>query len=423
MQISHAQPHLERGLQYWEGVEATVNGVLGGYGLGTLPVVDSLGTRTFILNLLAHLVLTPPATVADPAAWLKERAAARAKLRSTESGGLGPLGRTRALDVGAGVGRVSRDTLLPLVEEVHLVEPVRKFLDEAKKTSASWSELSYTDPDSATQTAKKSKGKKNEESGRKEFRDLIRASHGRKLAYFWENTMQDFDPSFPRSRSGASPIPPTLSPEESAIAEFKTSLETQANESETSTNDGPLTRQQTKRRRTGSGSGPSLSIRAPARKSLDGVSMELSHISADLGLQLDSQAVKYDVILIQWCAQHLKDTEMVAFLHRCQKALKSRVEMLGEPGTALNPPILENDQKALADPGLGGGIVVIKENVCTEDEDGNERVVWDDEDHSITRSRKAYERLFKEAGMEIVKSEVQLGLPAELFEVRQWALR
>ncbi|KAL9932708.1 hypothetical protein V8E36_008407 [Tilletia maclaganii] len=432
MHIQHAQPHLERGIKYWEGVEASVNGVLGGYGLGTLPVVDSIGTRTFILRLLSHLVLTPPATASDPIAWIQERTAAREKLRADPSvGGLGALARTRALDVGAGVGRVSRDTLLPLVEEVHMVEPVRKFLDEAKRTSTSWEQLSYSELKPSPPKLN-SKGKRrpvdDDDAGRKELRRLVRASQARKSAYFWENTMQDFDPAQPKAKAGASNIDPTLGPEPAAVTAALEEAEKAANAAgdeaapaEASVESTAEAQQQSKKRRT------SNSTRSDADSSVHsfrtvvpGVSVPLADIPAELGLRLGEQVVKYDVILIQWCAQHLKDSEMISFLHRCRAALKTRAEMLG---TEANASDGAGEADPLADPGLDGGIIVIKENICQEDEDGNERVVWDDEDHSITRSRKAYERLFAEAGMKIVKSEVQLGLPAELFEVRQWALR
>lgn len=39
--------------------------------------------------------------------------------------------RFRALDVGAGIGRVTRDVLLHLVQDVVLVEPVEKYIQEA----------------------------------------------------------------------------------------------------------------------------------------------------------------------------------------------------------------------------------------------------------------------------------------------------
>jgi protein N-terminal methyltransferase len=70
-------------------------------------------------------------------------------------------------------------------------------------------------------------------------------------------------------------------------------------------------------------------------------------------------------------------------------------------------------------------MIFIKENICSESpEDGvTERSIWDDEDHSITRSTNAYQRVFREAGLELVDTQVQLGLPEELFVVKMWALK
>lgn len=72
---------------------------------------------------------------------------------------------------------------------------------------------------------------------------------------------------------------------------------------------------------------------------------------------------------------------------------------------------------------MDDGFIVVKENVCADNDDGTEHVWWDDEDKSITRSTMAYERVFKEAGLDVVRCEVQEGLPAELFVVKMWALR
>jgi len=49
---------------------------------------------------------------------------------------------SRALDLGAGIGRVTRDVLLPLLDEVVLVEPVQKFLAKARDSSKSWPGIS-----------------------------------------------------------------------------------------------------------------------------------------------------------------------------------------------------------------------------------------------------------------------------------------
>lgn len=112
----HPKPDIAGGIDYWQGVPATVDGVLGGYGLGTLPRVDALGSRTFLLSILPRLQAVPPVTD-DAVEWKRERVA--------ERGGRGKS-VTRALDCGAGVGRVTRDVLSKVVDEVHLAEPVRK---------------------------------------------------------------------------------------------------------------------------------------------------------------------------------------------------------------------------------------------------------------------------------------------------------
>lgn len=39
------------------------------------------------------------------------------------------------------------------------------------------------------------------------------------------------------------------------------------------------------------------------------------------------------------------------------------------------------------------------------------------------RSTQAYERVFKESGLTIVRDQIQHGLPDELFVVKMWALR
>ena len=77
----------------------------------SLPRTDALGSRQLLLQLFPELCVVPsplkPATVRE---------------RST---------RFRALDVGAGIGRVTRDVLLHLVKDVVLVEPVEKYVQEA----------------------------------------------------------------------------------------------------------------------------------------------------------------------------------------------------------------------------------------------------------------------------------------------------
>jgi hypothetical protein len=119
-------------------------------------------------------------------------------------------------------------------------------------------------------------------------------------------------------------------------------------------------------------------------------------------------------------------------------------------------------------------VIVVKENVCENGPDGTAVSVLDEEDSSLTRlvdeghwclfrsentitdrchlylnycspdlftpcfnsvlirnytiprnrrSNKMWEEIFQQAGLKIVKEEVQLGLPQGLFMVKSWALR
>lgn len=83
--------------KYWGAVDATMDGVLGGYAIVSSPDADS--SLAFAGSIL---------------------------------GGPGsePLGR--ALDCGAGIGRVTRDVLTKLALKVDLVELVPKYVDQAR---------------------------------------------------------------------------------------------------------------------------------------------------------------------------------------------------------------------------------------------------------------------------------------------------
>ncbi|KAG8771937.1 hypothetical protein FRC16_005773 [Serendipita sp. 398] len=52
-------PDLQHGLDYWAQQEASIDGVLGGYGNGSLPRVDALSSRLFLLSVLPNLCKTP----------------------------------------------------------------------------------------------------------------------------------------------------------------------------------------------------------------------------------------------------------------------------------------------------------------------------------------------------------------------------
>ncbi|KAF8610005.1 methyltransferase domain-containing protein [Ceratobasidium sp. AG-I] len=114
-------PDLKLGLDYWDTQDASLDGVLGGFGKGSLPRVDSLGSRQFLMSLRTDLCRVPSA------------------LRRLDAPPLdAPRRRVRALDVGAGIGRVTATVLLPLVDDVVLVEPAEHFIGKAMQESSAW---------------------------------------------------------------------------------------------------------------------------------------------------------------------------------------------------------------------------------------------------------------------------------------------
>ncbi|KAI9904245.1 hypothetical protein N3K66_000774 [Trichothecium roseum] len=101
----------------------------------------------------------------------------------------------------------------------------------------------------------------------------------------------------------------------------------------------------------------------------------------------------YDLIWTQWCLGHLADGQLVEYLRRC--------------ATALVP---------------GSGVAVVKENLNSGGEN-----VFDEEDKSVTRSDEMFLSLFEEAGLRVVRSELQRGLPEtptrRLMPVKMYALK
>lgn len=233
------EPDVGDGLQYWTDQPPTLDGVLGGFGSGSLPRIDSLGSRLFLLNLLPELSTVPSA------------------LRPLTPP---PPRRTRALDVGAGIGRVTADVLLHLVSDVVLLEPVDNFIQEAL-----------------------ARGRASVASeGPHPWRGL---ADGSTSVTFLRGTLQDFDPARPHH------------------AEM-----------------------------------------------LDRVGYEPGATDALSG---------FDVVWCQWCLGHLSDPDLAAFLRRSRAALR--------------------------DPEKGRSLIVVKENLCSDNADGSACVVFDAEDSSLTR--------------------------------------
>ncbi|ELQ34011.1 hypothetical protein OOU_Y34scaffold00824g4 [Pyricularia oryzae Y34] len=115
----------------------------------------------------------------------------------------------------------------------------------------------------------------------------------------------------------------------------------------------------------------------------------------NVGLEewLPADGVLYDLVWIQWCVGYLTDEHLVGFLMRCQQA--------------LNP---EN------------GVIVMKENISTSDAD-----YFDDTDNSLTRKDSKFRNIFCQAGLRIIRTELQRGLsagsPRKLLPVRMYALK
>lgn len=105
-----------KGVEYWSAQPATNDGVLGGF--GRLSQTDALTSRMFLLTVAQSL-----STITGSRAL------------STSSPSTVKKARTRALDVGCGIGRVTASVLLPLIDEVDLVEPTPHFLNEAVRAA------------------------------------------------------------------------------------------------------------------------------------------------------------------------------------------------------------------------------------------------------------------------------------------------
>ncbi|PNY23253.1 Uncharacterized protein TCAP_06795 [Tolypocladium capitatum] len=103
----------------------------------------------------------------------------------------------------------------------------------------------------------------------------------------------------------------------------------------------------------------------------------------------DDGSVRYDLFWNQWCLGHLKDDQLVRYLQRCAARM--------------------SDEKSL---------VVVKENMSTSGRD-----LYDEVDSSVTRQDEKFRQIFQQAGLAIVRTELQKAMPKELFPVRMYALR
>ncbi|TFK42535.1 alpha-N-methyltransferase NTM1 [Crucibulum laeve] len=276
------EPVIEDGIDYWNTQPASLDGVLGGFGSGSLPRIDSLGSRLFLLNLYPELC-TVPSAIKPLTPQINHR--------------------IRALDVGAGIGRVTADVLLHLVSDVVILEPVESFVQEAlARARASVQNISTRERPVWTGLADQTKS-----------------------VTLLQGTLQVFDP---------------LNPHRVTF--------------------------------------------------LDRLGYQPTRPQDEIGMG-------FDVIWCQWCLGHLSDPDLVTFLTRSHAALREKEK--------------------------GRSLIVVKENLCSDKDDGTADTIFDVQDSSLTRSDLAWKNIFKEAGLKLVDQKVQEGLPQGLYAVKMYALR
>ncbi|GAA5925805.1 hypothetical protein JCM1841_006321 [Sporobolomyces salmonicolor] len=306
-------PDFEAGVAYWANTEASVDGVLGGYGEGTpVPRLDATSSRLLILSLLPSLSTIVPPHASTPATPPR------------------PQRPFRALDCGAGIGRVTSTVLLPLFDLVDLVEPVPSFVKQAKRNALAGKEgwAALHPPAGATEPA----------------RDELTLKGVR----IWRAGLQHFDPLCPsRPVAGSSGVPSSSSKHVELFAHL---------------------------------GGSALPWPDPAR-------------------ELDLAEEGYDLVMVQWCVGHLDDPSLVEFLKRSRRALRTSRD------------------------GKVEGFIIVKENTCKDTDGAGAGRLFDDSDSSITRSDKAFRDVFKQAGLKLLRREVQQGFPQELFPVVAYALQ
>ncbi|KAL1408882.1 hypothetical protein Q8F55_005696 [Vanrija albida] len=299
-----AGPDFAKGVKYWDAIEASVDGVLGGFGHGPVPHIDQLSSRLFLLSLLPQLqTFDSPLTPSPPPR---------------------PAYRLTALDVGAGIGRVSNKVLLPLFDDVVLAEPVKHFLDEAERAASAgeWREL----PRAGGRI-------RDEDEAKENARRIAEFNKGRgKRVWFTRAGLQHLNPAYPAR--GVE--------QHSVVGEARVGDDGAFGDAET--------------------------------------------------------AVQYDVVWCQWCLGHLTHADLVAFLRRAKASLRV--------------------SDAAADSRYGAPLIIVKENCCEDGPDGKGNEFLDEEDSSLTRSNGKWLEVFEEAGLQVVKDEVQQGLPNELFTVK-----
>lgn len=137
---------------------------------------------------------------------------------------------------------------------------------------------------------------------------------------------------------------------------------------------------------------------------------------------LQDEDGRYDVVWNQWCLGHLTDLALVEYLQRVKGPLRKGgwvvvkenvIEVVHSTTTMTG-----KKRPRVVDVDAGSGAVGDGEAAGLEDE-------YDAEDSSVTRTRGKFEKIFKEAGLRVVRTELQRGFGRELglFPVRMWGLQ
>ncbi|PLW14451.1 hypothetical protein PCANC_15969 [Puccinia coronata f. sp. avenae] len=355
------RPDLHLGLAYWSSVaekDTTNNGVLGGFGNGSLPRLDALGSRMFLLTIRPELSTIKPAHQSSEL-WEAKRGA-----QMDEQGGKLKRGiYRRALDVGAGIGRVTADVLLYLFDRVDLVEPVGQFIDAGKRNASSgkWPQLTPPpppkngDPDNSPSWPPHSKAVR-----------------------FWNLAIQAFQPSIAiQIRPSPPAFDPYFFPDASSIV--------------------------------GSTDGWN-----------DGCGYDVIWAQWTLGHLSDDELVDF----LRTCREALRPAAAnscftagagPAIINSSSSSSHRRSEeQHQQQEKEEDVPTFERD----------GGLIIVKENiyVSPSDPDGD-NFIFDQVDSSVTRSHACFMRIFGLAGLRVIKQDVQRGFDPDLYKVHFYALQ
>jgi protein N-terminal methyltransferase len=160
----------------------------------------------------------------------------------------------------------------------------------------------------------------------------------------------------------------------------------------------------------------------------------------NVGLEdwMPAEGRKYDLVWNQWCLGHLPDAALVAYLQRVAAALNEggwivvKENVIGAPSKrrfAAHVPRAAKRSAGDMDSGgqqqAGGGDAADGDGETQHEGEAEEQDEYDEVDSSVTRSGAKFERCFRDAGLKVVKTELQRGFGKDLglFPVRMWGLQ